>query len=250
MTGELRKYVPPAYFRSDIPVTNWGNAFSFATAEGAIALLFSVLKDTKGLDLQVREKGSVIGDTPHICSLHGARVGIYGLSSIGRIVAERILPYGAEVLFYDPTITDVPPGLKRCGSLRDLFAGSDVVSIHTGLNDVTRHSVNGELLSLLPDGGILINTARGGIVVEEDLARILHTGRLRAGLDVIQHEDDWRTSLFVTTPNTVLTGHSMAYIGRAETTTLQSVAMDNIGRFAAGQALKHIVTEERFRLMT
>lgn len=250
MTGEMKRTIPLACFDVGIKITNWGDSFSFATAEGSVALLLGVMKDLVSLDRKVRAEGQA-GSLPRpFCTLYNTRVGIYGLSTIGRLVAEYLKPFRPKLSFFDPTVAQAPEGLLQHSSLRDLFAGSDVVTIHAGLNDMTRGTVDYGLLSLLPYGGALINTARGPIVVESDLARILKEGNIRAGIDVIDHEDDWRKSPLASSPNVIFTGHNISKIGPWEKLTLQQTALENIRRFVSGTPLKHTVTVERYKMMT
>jgi phosphoglycerate dehydrogenase-like enzyme len=250
MTGELKRIVPANYFESGIQVTNWGDIFSFATAEGTVALLFGVLKELPALDARIRESGNA-GDCPRpFCTLCKTRVGIYGLSTIGRLVAQSLKPFGPVLSFYDPTVKEAPEGLIRYQSLDGLFMNNDIVTVHAGLNEHTRATVDYRRLAMLPPGGALINTARGAIVVEQDLARILNEGKIRAGIDVIEDEKDWRTSPLLACPNTLLSGHTMSKIGPLERTVLQENALDNLRRFRDGEPLKHLLTLERYRMMT
>ena len=250
ITGELKRNIPVSYWEAGIPVTNWGDSFSFATAEGSVALIFGVLKGLPALDKNLREQGHE-GEGPRpFCTLYKTRVGIYGLSAIGRLVAEYLRPFRPILSFYDPTVTKAPDYLIRYDSLDTLFASNDLITIHAGLNDVTRDSINYRLLSMLPHGGAVINTARGHIVVENDLARILNEGRIKAGIDVICDERDWRTSPLSKCPNTVFTGHALSIIGPHEMLTLQETALENIRCFVENKPLRHIVSAERFRMMT
>lgn len=252
ITGELKRIMPPSYFTPDSPVkvTNWGDDFSFATAEGAVALLFSVLKMVPQLDALVRKDGNAVNRKIGLCTLHKTRVGIYGLSTIGKIVVDYLKPFNPIISYYDPTIKVCPDGLTSCKSLEELFSTNELITIHAGLNDYTRGTVNYKLLSMLPQDGILINTARGPVVVEEDLGKILHEGKIRAGIDVSAYEGDFRASPYANTPNTILTGHSIAYIGRMERIELQEISFKNITRYISREPLKHIVSPEKFKLMT
>ena len=250
ITGELRGALSRAYFTGAIPVTNWGTSFTFATAEASIALLLATLKGLPALDAKIRRDGTA-PDWPHFWgSIHQKRVGIYGLSPIGKLVAQQLRAFGPEISYYDPVATDIPEGLIRRASLHELFANADVVMIHAGLNEHTRATVNAELIRLLPHGGILINTARGAIVVEKDLAAILQEGKLRAGIDVCEDEHDFRTSPLMACPNTVMTGHALSCIGEQERSTLQATVLDNLGRFQRGEPLQHVVSLARYGLMS
>ena len=251
MTGEMKRIIPPDFIRAGVLVTNWGDAFAFATAEGAVALLLSVLKDIRSLDSQCRSKGKCEVDTTRpFLTLKDTSVGLYGIGAIGRCVAEMLRPFGPRLFYYDPYVADAPLGMTPVPSLRDLFTACGIVSVHCGLTDATRGSVTYDLLSLLPDGGILINTSRGAVVNEKDLAKVLKTKRILAGIDVITDESDWRRSPLVDAPNVTLTGHSLFRIGPNEKTILQEVAFTNIKAFLEGHPVKHVINEKRYWEMT
>ncbi len=250
LTGELKRQMPRSYISGSIAVTNWGDGFTFATAEASVALLLGTLKNLPALDAKIRTDGTA-PDWPHFWgSLYKKRVAIYGLSNIGKLVAKQLSAFKPVLSFYDPVATDIPEGLTRRDSLYELFANADVVMIHAGLNEATRATVTSELLRLLPHGGIIINTARGAIVIEKDLAEVLKEGWLRAGIDVCEDEADFRTSPLMACPNTLLSGHAIACIGEQERHTLQETALENVERFKRNEPMAHRVTLERYAVMS
>lgn len=251
LTGEMKRIIPPEYIEAGVLVSNWGDAFSFATAEGAVALLLCVLKGIPSLDAQCREKGrSEVNLERPFLTLKGTDVGIYGLGGIGRQVAGMLRPFGPILHYYDPVAEGAPAWLARAGSLRELFGKCGVVTVHCGLNEATRGSVTYDLLSLMPRGGLFVNTSRGGVVEEKGLARALAEGRLYAGLDVIEDEPDWRQSPLFKAPGTLFTGHCLSKIGPAEKTLLQEIALDNIRAYLGGGAIRHLIDLKRYREMT
>jgi phosphoglycerate dehydrogenase-like enzyme len=122
--------------------------------------------------------------------LHGRRLGIVGLGRLGRWVARYGAAFGMHVSAHDPSVDEDawPDGIGRV-TLAELFASSDVVSVHVPLDASTVGLVDASLLALLPDGAILVNTSRGAIVDEAALLHALRTGRLGgAALDVLAEE--------------------------------------------------------------
>lgn len=119
-------------------------------------------------------------------------VGIVGLGRIGAAAALRFAACGFEVCFHDPYREDgwdKSLGLRRCWSLDELLAQSDVVSLHCPLTDETRNLIGTAALARMKDGAVLVNTARGGVVDTAALAATLAAGRLRgAGIDVMPEE--------------------------------------------------------------
>lgn len=122
--------------------------------------------------------------------LHGRRLGIVGLGRLGRWVARYGEAFGMHVSAHDPSIDEDawPEGIDRV-TLDELFASSDVVSVHVPLDASTLGLIDASLLARLRDGAILVNTSRGAIVDEAALLQALVTGRLGgAALDVLSEE--------------------------------------------------------------
>lgn len=117
--------------------------------------------------------------------LPGRTLGVIGLGAIGVEVANVALALGMKVVGFDPKITvrsawQLSSGVRQVETLDRLFKESDVVSVHVPLVDATRNIVNGDRLSLMPDGGILINFARGGVVDDAAAMQALDSGKLHA----------------------------------------------------------------------
>ncbi|KAK5131498.1 hypothetical protein LTR08_000892 [Meristemomyces frigidus] len=131
-------------------------------------------------------------DGPLVARSRGATFGILGLGRIGTAVALRARAFGWNVLFYDPYLpngSDKSLGVERTKDIKALFRRSSILSIHCPATRETRGSVNYSLLSLLPRGAVLVNTARGEIVDLDGVERCLKEGILAgAGLDVLPEE--------------------------------------------------------------
>lgn len=252
--GTIRPYLSKAHLEAGIIVTNWGDTVS-NVAEFAMTLLLTCLRQIPTLDAKVQGQPDRRIFQAYPCTLKNLPVGLYGFGPIGRHMARMLVPFEAKVAIYDPYAKDVPDTLHRCGSLRELFERCPVISIHCGLNDATKHSVNRELLERLPQGGILINTARGGIVVEQDLAELVRAGKVLAGVDVIEDEAHWTASPLAGLPGAILTGHEGVVgkgypPGQAPPPKPSDFVLENLLAFARGEPLKHIVRAEEFDLKT
>jgi C-terminal binding protein len=131
-------------------------------------------------------------ETPLVARLQTQTFGILGLGRIGTAAALRAKAFGFEVLFYDPYLpngVDKSLGIGRVKDLRELFKRSNVLSLHAPCTRETRGMVGYGLLSLLPKGAVLVNTARGEIVDLDGVERCLREGILSgAGLDVLPEE--------------------------------------------------------------
>jgi phosphoglycerate dehydrogenase-like enzyme len=258
ITGSVRGYIEPCHIAAGIPVTNWGDAQAASVAEGAMALLMSAMKNIRPLGKLIESGYWGAGGLP-FASLHKLRVSIYGMGAIGRKFVEYIVPYEPILTGFDPYVNSEnwPDSVRRVNRLEALFDGADCLVIHAGLSDETRRTVTAELLSKLPDGGIVINTARGGIIDQSALMEELRTGRLRAGLDVLDSPEAG-DMLLLNDParsfvNLVLTCHHAGNRSWPQEERLElfhEVALDNIRRFIAGEPLRFTMDLERFHRST
>lgn len=206
--GVLKAYFPRFLMENGIRISNWGDTPAKNVAGKAITLVMSLLYQVPALDRKVRgSQEPLLWQDYHAAHLDMVTVGLYGCGVIGRCMAKYCLALGMKVLIFDPWAKVLPEGTERVDDLDTLFRRSQVVSIHAGLSNETTGSVNAARLSLLPDGGILVNTARPGIVDETALLVELRANRLMAGLDVMEHEGNWAKSPLVHEKNCILTGH-------------------------------------------
>jgi phosphoglycerate dehydrogenase-like enzyme len=254
--GTIKPYVPKELLTAGLIVTNWGNAVE-SVAEGAMAMLFCLLKQLVTLNQFAKTGKDLRIYQEYRCSLRGLDVGLYGYGPIGRHMGRMLDAFDAKVAIYDPYAKDVPGHFRRCDSLRELFGSCQAISIHCGLNDQTRDSVNRELLDLLPQGGIVINTARGHIVDEVALADLVAQGRLLAGLDVIADEKkwDWAGSPVAPYPGSILTLHCIGGgkgypPGKQPKPQLASFVLHNLAAFRDGQPLINVISAAEYDLKT
>jgi glyoxylate reductase len=142
--------------------------------------------------------------------VHGATLGIIGLGRIGSAVARRARGFGMKVI-YNSRNRNVEAENESGASfveLDDLFRHSDFISIHTSLNDSSRHMINMAKLKLMKRTAFLVNTSRGPVINEADLARALKQGIIAgAGLDVFEKEPLPSTSPLARMKNIVLLPH-------------------------------------------
>ncbi|MHC4916330.1 MAG: NAD(P)-dependent oxidoreductase [Planctomycetota bacterium] len=252
--GTMRKVIGLPVIRSGIQVTNWGDQAGYGLAEGSLALLMAVIKDLPKRILAVRAGGGR-GIRSTGGTLAGLDVGVYGFGFAGREFARLMEPFGSTVRVYDPYAEDVPPPCLRVDSLRELFAASKAVVIHAGLTPETEKSVTAELLALLPDGGVVINTARGAIIDQPALFDELRSGRLRAGVDVLWPDDLPAGHEARGWENLIWTCHEFGgkpWKGGERDAALRHyrVFLDNIRAFIAGRPLEFTIDETRYSRMT
>lgn len=159
-----------------------------ATAEHTWALLLALVRRVPEAFASVR-MGQWHRDAFRGRTLAGLRLGLVGLGRIGRTVARYGMTFGMRVAAYDPQAAHWPPEVERRGSVAELLAQTDVLSLHLPLEEATRGYIGEEALRLLPRGTELVNTARGELVEEAALAAALASGHLAgAAVDVLCHE--------------------------------------------------------------
>lgn len=169
-------------------------------------------------------------DTP-LPELYGKTFGIVGLGNIGRRVAQIALAFGMKVQALTSKQADaLPEGVQKVG-LAELLATSDVLSLHCPLTPETRHLINAQTLSQMKSSAILINTGRGPLINDADVAQALAEGRLAAYCaDVLTNEPPLADNPLLTQSNAYLTPHIAWATGEARKRLL-AVAIENVRAF-------------------
>ncbi|MDK2950938.1 MAG: glyoxylate reductase [Kosmotogales bacterium] len=180
----------------NIYVTNTPDALTDATADITIGLLLAVSRRIVEGDKFVR-KGKFEGWKPQLLvgrSIKDKTLGIIGLGRIGKAVAKRAQAFGMNVIYFNRMPLDKETEKKlnvEYSSLEKLLKESDVISLHCPLNKGSEHLLNERRLKMLKKNCILINTARGAIIEEDALIRLLKTGAIfGAGFDVYENEPE------------------------------------------------------------
>ncbi len=186
-----------------------------------------------------RSKDFCFWDTPLI-ELRGKRLGIVGLGHTGMATARIALGFEMEVCAYtSKSLLQLPHGIKKM-ELDELFSQCDIVSLHCPLTDATREMVNARRLALMKPTAILINTGRGPLVNEQDLADALNSGRLyAAGVDVLSQEPPRAYNPLLTARNCYITPH-IAWASSAARQRLTDIMLDNIRAYLAGKPANNV----------
>lgn len=175
-------------------------------------------------------------DTPLI-ELAGKKIGLVGLGNTGMRTARIAISFGMEVhAFTSKSHFQLPPEIKKM-ELDELFAECDIVSLHCPLTEQTREMVNARRLSLMKPNAILINTGRGPLINEQDLADALNSGRIyAAGVDVLSQEPPRVDNPLLTARNCYITPH-IAWASTAARQRLMQIALDNLKAYQAGNPI-------------
>ncbi len=170
-----------------------------------------------------------------LMELSGKTMGIVGFGRIGRAAGRIADAFGMRVLACDTYQGDAPPYAGfRWATLEEVLRESDVVSLHSPLFPETRGMIHAGTLALMKPSAFLINTSRGPLVVDHDLAEALNAGRLAgAGLDVLSIEPPLDNNPLLHARNCLVTPH-IAWATREARSRLMEIAVDNVSGFLAG----------------
>lgn len=223
-----------------IPVTNIPAYGTMSVAQVVFAHLFNLTHRMGHHTAAVREgawtacKDFSFADAP-LVEVSGLTMGIIGLGRIGTAVAHAAAAFGMHVLAHDPSHAgDLPPGV-RMASLEQLFALSDVLTLHCPLTPSTRGVVNRERLAMMKPTSYLINTSRGLLVDEEALAETLEAGAIAgAGLDVLSVEPPPADNPLLRARNCYITPH-IAWASTAARKRLMAEVAENLAAFIRGE---------------
>lgn len=244
--GTVRHHLTTACWERGVEVSSAAAANALPVAEYTLA---AILQANKRVQEAAREYRAARSRTPlrpepHLGN-YRRTVGIVSASLVGRRVMELLAAHDMEVLLHDPYVdADEAAALgARLATLPQLFAASDVVSLHTPLLPATRGLVDAELLAAMPQHATLINTARGGVVDQEALTEALLAGRIRAVLDVTEPEVLPPDHPLWECEHVLLTPHLAGSLGN-ELHRLADAAVDEVARWAAGEGFAHPVGRE------
>ena len=228
--------------KANIPVTNIPTYGTDAVAQFTFALLLEITSHV-GLHNQLVHDGRWSSNPDFtfwakpLMELQGKTLGLIGFGSIAKKVAEIGHAFSMNIIFYNHRPkTDLPNYVKQV-SLEELYHQSDIISLHVPQTPETTEMINQEAISQMKDGVILINTARGGLISEKDVADALNDGKIAAaGVDVVQKEPIPTDSPLLSAKNCYITPH-IAWAPRETRNRLLGIVVDNLQAFLNGEKL-------------
>jgi len=196
--------------RAGILVMNTPDANTISTAEQTMALMLALSRHVPKADAHVRSgewnRKAYVGT-----QLAGKTLGIIGLGRVGSSVARRALSFDMKVIAYDPFYsgqTALDGQVALLDSRDKVFAQADYVTMHTKLSSDTKEMINKANIARMKPGVRIINSSRGGVINEADLAEALNDGRVAGvALDVYSSEPPAKDNPMLTAKNTVLAPH-------------------------------------------
>lgn len=224
-----------------IQVTNTPNVLNDATAEIAMLLLLGAARREYEGETQIRtDSWADWGATFQLGKqVSGSKLGILGMGRVGQILAKRARGFDMEIHYYNRTQlpSDLEMGATYHDNIESLLPHCDFLSIHCPATPETHHIINQRTINLLPDNAVLVNTARGAVINDDDLISALKSGKLfSAGLDVFNDEPNIDPR-YKELENTFLLPH----IGSATIQTRDNMgfrALDNLDAIIANKPPK------------
>lgn len=195
-----------------IVVTNAPDTFVEEVADHAMMMLLALARRAKQMQALAESdnwaKGrSLLWKVPRVM---GSTLGLLGFGSVARASARRAKPFGLRVIAHDPYVADTTLAAADVEpvSFSELFERSDYLSLHTPLNDETRHMIGADAFRQMKDVAVLINTSRGSVVDEQALIHALNQGQIAgAALDVLEQEPPDPDNPLLTHPDVLVTPH-------------------------------------------
>jgi D-lactate dehydrogenase len=225
----------------------------YAVAEHAIALMLALNRKVHRAYNRVRE-GNFALDGLVGFDMHGKTVGVIGTGQIGTVVTQLLTGFSCPILAFDPFPNATCQSLRvRYVELDELFALSDIITLHCPLTPENKHLINGQALDKMKNGVMLINTSRGALLDTPSIIEALKSGKIGyLGLDVYEEEEqiffEDRSGLILsddvfarllTFPNVIITGHQ-AFFTREALLNIAATTIDNITRFENNQPFEKL----------
>lgn len=251
-TGTVAHIASEAFYERGIPVLSANSIMAEYVAEAVVGYMIASCHKFLQLDQLTREDGWDRKQTA-TCqkALLRSHVGLIGLGTIARRVLDMLAPFGCTVHVYDPyampNALDQWPFAHLC-SFEEAMS-QPIVSIHASQTPETYHMIDEKALKLLPDNGMLINSARGSLIDTDALIKELQSGRIYAALDVYETEGKGGVppELLALTGNTLLQPH---YSCGALTWEMTQGIVDDVRRFLNNEPMQLQVSLQQYRLMT
>lgn len=230
----------------NIVVTNVPSYSTHSVAQMVFAHILNIVQQVKYHSDEVKKgrwannQDFCFFDTP-LTELTGLNIGIIGLGHTGAATARVALGFGMNVYAYtSKSQLQLIPEFKM-KSMDEIFSECDIVSLHCPLTEETQNLVNAKRLATMKSTAILINTGRGQLVNEQDLADALNNGVIyAAGVDVLSSEPPKADNPLLTAKNCFITPH-IAWATKASRIRLMDTAVNNLKGFITGKVVNNVV---------
>ena len=233
-----------------IRICSGNRLYAESVAEGTIGYMLLSQRRLPKLIAEMRDTGWA--KQYYTDGLRYKTVGIYGFGMIARALIPKLQAFGCRVKVFSDWYTEQEReifGADKCSSLEELFSSCDIVTLHESMRDDTYHAIDAHLFSMMKRDALFVNTARGPLIVEEDLAAAVRAGHIRAVLDVYEKEPLPLDSPLRGLEDCILIPHRggptidlRAYVTLA--------LIEDARRFSAGEPLEHEIPWSYAKNMT
>lgn len=248
--GSVAGIACEALYQRDIPVISANPVMARYVAESVLGYMIAGTHRFRQMDAILRSGGWDKLENEQT-SLFNARIGLIGLGTVGRELLDLLAPFHCKVSVFDPYLPVDALDRWAFASCCDFETAmkNPIVSVHASKTPETYHMIGQQALALLPNGAVLINSARGSIIDTQALIAALKEKQIYAVLDVYEKEGagNLHEALLAMTDSTLLQPHTAAIAAGAQMT---EAVVDDIGRFVRGEPLQLRVSHRQFCLMT
>ena len=210
LCGTVVPFVSEEMWDRGIRVLSGNRFFAESVAEGTLAYILAALRDIPTYSRRLHDERHWKKSTDVNQGLAGKKIGIISYGAIARHLVRILSVFRVKLFVYDiaplPAEDVIRYGLTQA-SMEEIFSTCDIVSVHTPLFDATHHLIGRDLLSLLREGSLFVNTSRGAVIDQKALESELATGRFRAVLDVYEQEPPPQDCLLYDLPNVLMMPH-------------------------------------------
>ena len=249
--GSVGSLVTDAVYEKGVRVVTGNDGFAESVAEGTLAYILAAQRKIPQFNRDVHVKGW--GPLDYMdYSLLRKKVGIVGYGAVSKFLIPMLKTFRCDILLYSGHMTEEEAktiGVTKA-TLEEIFSTCDIVSLHTSATPKNTGLITKELLAMMPDNALLVNTARPAVLDEDALYDECKTGRIRAFLDV--HKDEailpmesrmrWLDDVLLMPHHA---GPTIDYRKHAA-----RYAIEDVARFLKGEALEHEITRSRAATMT
>lgn len=221
----------------------------YAVAEHAMALLLTSVRRIHKAYIRTRDFNFSLNNFDGF-DLHGKTVGVVGTGRIGKAFIDICRGFGMKILCYDKYVRDVDNAAYT--SLDEIFAASDIISLHCPLTEETVHLIDDDAVDKMKKGVVIINTSRGGLIDTDALIEGIKARKIGAAcLDVYEEEsnvffrdysahivDDDKLARLISMPNVIVTSHQ-AFLTKEALSNIAETTCKNIREFFSGEACRN-----------
>ena len=247
--GTVAHIASEAFYEKGVPVISANSVMAKYVAESVLAYILAALHRIPQMDSAMHE-GRWTRLHGEVQSLSGSAIGLIGLGSVGRNLLDYLRPFRVKVHVYDPYLSEnaLDPWDYAHACSFETAMEQPIVSVHAAQTPETFHMINARALAMMPEGGLLVNTARGSLVDTQALAEELKAGRIRAVLDVFEKEGEGNAPGELARYDNILLQPHMA--ASAVTYQMTQAIIDDIRRLLTGEKLTLEIPLSQYRLMT